>query len=94
MRINMRMHHAHGGLGMRDKPARRKRAVNLSIDSALLDEAKAAGTNMSAVLEKALSDEWRERRWRKWREDNRDATESMNEYVRKHGLWSKKYRVW
>jgi antitoxin CcdA len=79
---------------MQDRPAVRKKAVNLSIDAELLAEAKAAGTNVSAVLERALHEELRERRWQKWREDNREATQSMNEYVRKNGLWSKKYRVW
>lgn len=80
--------------GMQDQPTARKKAVNLSMDSELLAAAKEAETNMSAVLEKALHEELRERLWRTWREDNREATNSMNEYVRKNGLWSRKYRVW
>jgi antitoxin CcdA len=74
--------------------ARRKKAVNLSIDAELLAEAKAAGTNLSSVLETALGAELGEVRKRKWQSENRKATESMNEYVRKHGLWSDKYRTW
>ena len=72
----------------------RKKAVNLSIDAELAAEAKEFGANMSATLERALREELRTQREQKWREDNREATESMNEYVRKHGLWAKKYRVW
>ena len=39
---------------VQDRPAGRKKAVNLSIDAALAAEAKEFGANMSAVLEKAL----------------------------------------
>ena len=79
---------------MQDKSTRRKRAVNLSIDEALLKEAKAAGTNLSALLEVSLDKLLRAGREQKWREENSDATVSMNDYVRKHGLWADKYRVW
>lgn len=79
---------------MQERIKRRKRAVNLSIDADLAAEAKAAGTNMSAVLEAALRSELREVRKRKWQDENRKATGSMNDYVRKHGLWSDKYRNW
>lgn len=79
---------------MQERVKRRKRAVNLSIDADLAAEAKAAGTNMSALLEQALRAELRDARRRKWQAENREATESMNEYVRKHGLWSDKYRTW
>lgn len=79
---------------MQERVKRRKRAVNLSIDADLAAEAKAAGTNMSALLERALRAELRDARRRRWQEENREATESMNDYVRKHGLWSDKYRTW
>ncbi len=79
---------------MQERPNRRKRAVNLSIDAELVAEAKAAGTNLSAVLEAALRDELRDLRKKQWQAENRKATESMNGYVRQHGLWSDKYRTW
>jgi antitoxin CcdA len=69
-----------------------KKAVNLSIDAELVAEAKAAGTNMSALLEKALKDELRERRWQKWREENREANEAYNRFVEEHGLLSDEWR--
>lgn len=72
----------------------RKKSVNLTVDAELLAEAKVAGTNLSAVLEKALHIELKERRAQSWREENREATESMNRYLEKRGLWSKKYRTW
>lgn len=71
-----------------------KRAVNLTLDAGLLAEAKSFGTNLSQVLEAAVKAEHREKRWANWREANRDPTESMNAYVKKNGLWSKKLRTW
>lgn len=70
----------------------RKKAVNLSIDAALAAEAKAFGTNMSAVLEKALEAEHRARREEHWREENRSAIEAHNRFIAKHGLLSDDWR--
>lgn len=78
---------------MQQRVKSRKRAVNLSIDADLIDEAKAAGTDLSALLERALRDELKERRWQAWREDNKEAIGSMNRYVEKHGLLSDRYRA-
>jgi antitoxin CcdA len=72
---------------MQDEAPRKKRAVNLSIDSELLDEAKAAGTNLSAALEKSLREDLGERRWKKWREDNREAIEASNAELDQNGMW-------
>jgi antitoxin CcdA len=69
-----------------------KKAVNLSIDAELVAEAKEAGTNMSALLEKALREELRARRWQKWREENREANEAYNKFVEEHGLLSDEWR--
>lgn len=79
---------------MQERIKRKKRAVNLSIDADLAAEAKEVGTNLSALLERALEQELRQHRAEKWRAENRQATESMNGYVKKHGLWSDKYRTW
>jgi antitoxin CcdA len=78
---------------MQDRAKPRKRAVNLSIDAALLEEAKAAGTNLSALLEGALREKLRNERWQSWRKNNRASIDSMNRHVAKHGLLSDKYRV-
>jgi antitoxin CcdA len=79
---------------MQERVKKPKRAVNLSIDVELLDAAKAAGTNLSALLERALLDALKEQRWQKWREENRKSTESMNRYIEKNGLPLRKYRTW
>ena len=79
---------------MQERVKKPKRAVNLSVDAALLDEAKAAGTNLSALLERALNGVLKEQRWQKWRDENRAATESMNRYVEKNGVPLRRYRTW
>jgi antitoxin CcdA len=77
-------------MGKRASP--RKKAVNLSIDAALAAEAKEAGANMSALLEKALQLELHERRLQKWREENREAIEAYNRFVAQNGLLSDEWR--
>lgn len=72
----------------------RKKSVNLSIDADLAADAKAAGMNLSACLESALRAELKAAREAKWKEDNREAIESMNAEVARNGLWCDKYRVW
>ncbi len=79
---------------MQDHAKRRKKPVNLSIDAELLAEAKAAGTNLSRLFERALAEELKERRWQKWREENRAAIEASNAELERNGLWADKYRDW
>jgi antitoxin CcdA len=75
-------------------PRPKKKAVNVSIDAALAAEAKAAGVNISAVLEIALAAQLKSRREAQWRDENRAAIESMNAYVEIHGLPLAKFRTW
>jgi len=72
----------------RNKPA--KKAVNLSIDSELLQAAREQGINLSAMLERALTAETA----RRWLEDNHDAIEAYNEDVLANGVWSDGWRRW
>ena len=81
---------------MQERVKLRKRAVNLSVDVALIDAAMAAGTNMSAVLEQALRRELaivatsgeRNERAEEWRLENAEAIKSWNEELESNGLWS------
>jgi len=74
--------------------AARKRSVNLSIRAELADEAKAFGTNMSALLETALEDRHRELRRETWRGDNRAAIEAWNAWIEKNGVPFEALRPW
>ena len=65
-----------------------KRATNVSVRSDLLDAAREAGVNLSATLERALSEELAAARRKKWREANREAIQTYNEHIEKHGTFS------
>lgn len=69
-----------------------KRATNLSVDSALLDEAKALQINLSATLERALMDEVRARKRERWLAENRDGIATYNEHIRDHGTFGEGVR--
>ncbi|MEQ1717994.1 MAG: type II toxin-antitoxin system CcdA family antitoxin [Hyphomicrobium sp.] len=61
--------------------------MNLSIDADLLDEARAAGTNLSSTLEIALGEALRSRRWQAWRAQNADAIRESNDELGRNGMW-------
>ena len=69
-----------------------KRATNLTIDTALLDEARGLGINLSATFETSLREEVRKQKAAQWLEENRAAIQSSNEWVAKNGLPLEKYR--
>lgn len=70
------------------EPRRRKKAANLSIDSALLEEAKRLDLNLSQILEAGLSESIRKHQRDQWLKKNRAALEAYNEHVEKHGVFS------
>jgi len=65
-----------------------KRATNVSIRGDLLDAARAAGVNLSATLERALTEELANVKRAQWREENREAIAAYNEHVDGHGTFS------
>ncbi len=69
-----------------------KRAANLSIDPALLAEARALDINLSATFEASLRAAVRAKKAAQWLEANRAALESSNEWVARNGLPLAKYR--
>ena len=69
-----------------------KRAANLSVDAALLEQARALDINLSATFEASLREAVRERKAAAWLEENRAALRSSNEWVEKNGLPLAQYR--
>lgn len=67
-----------------------KKPVNLSVDAALLDEARRDGVNLSALLERSL----REDAARRWLTENRSAIDAYNQEVKERGVWSDGLRRW
>lgn len=73
------------------KPQRK--SVNTSIDSRLIEEAKALGINMSRAAEQGIAKAISAEKTRRWQEENKEALESSNEYVRRNGLPLAKHRL-
>jgi len=69
-----------------------KRAANLSIDAALLEQARSLDINLSATFEASLREAVRKRKAAEWLEENRAALQSSNEWVENNGLPLAQYR--
>ena len=67
-------------------PASPRRATNVSLDEALVNEARAPGINLSRACEGGLADAIARERARRWRVENADALASSNAHVEAHGL--------
>lgn len=65
-----------------------KLATNVTVRSDLLTAAREAGVNLSATLERALTEVLAEVKRKNWREDNREAIAAYNEHVERHGAFS------
>ena len=63
-----------------------RKPTNVTLDEALLAEAKALRINISQAAEAGLTRAVAERRAAQWLEENRGALESSNAYVEQHGL--------
>lgn len=65
-----------------------KKATNVSLDAALLQEARDLGVNLSAALEDALAEIVRRRRAEAWLQQNRAAIDAYNAHVEARGVFS------
>jgi antitoxin CcdA len=73
-------------------PKAPRKAVNLSINSDLLRQARELGVNLSKTLEGQLEQLIRAERARRWQEENREAIEEYNRWVEEHGVFSDRLR--
>ena len=65
-----------------------KKPVNLSLRADLLAKAKRAKINLSAVLDRAVSEELAQLERARWLQENQEAFKAYNDRVEKHGLFS------
>lgn len=63
-----------------------RRATNVSLDTAVISEAKALGINVSQACERGLVETVNEARAALWREENREALEEYNRHLAEQGL--------
>jgi antitoxin CcdA len=66
----------------------KKRAVNLFVDTDLLDAARRLRINISETLERRLRTIVRAEEERRWLDENRAAIEAYNQRVSRDGLLS------
>jgi antitoxin CcdA len=69
------------------------RATNVSLDAALVEEAKELGVNISLASARGLEQAVKKARAKRWLEENKAALDAYNDYVAKHGLPLTKYRL-
>lgn len=72
--------------------ARTTRATNVTLDAALVAEARALGISISRSANEGLERAVRQARAVHWQEENRAALEAYNAYVAEHGLPLDRYR--
>jgi antitoxin CcdA len=70
---------------MADAQSSRK-SLKLSIDLRLIEEARALGIDIGRAAETGLAKVIAAEKTRRWQEENKDAIESWNDYVRRNGL--------
>jgi antitoxin CcdA len=63
-----------------------RKATNVSLNTDLLDQARALEINISRACERGLVEQIEEVRAARWREENRTAIVSSNDYVDRKGL--------
>ncbi|ANE56611.1 MULTISPECIES: type II toxin-antitoxin system CcdA family antitoxin [Methylomonas] len=69
-----------------------KKAANLSINSELLNQAKALHINLSATLERALAEAIREKQRQQWLQENGQSIEDYNQRIEAEGCFSDSLR--
>ncbi len=65
--------------------ARKRKSVNLSLDTGIVASAREAGINLSRVTEEALRLAVKAEQERRWLEENRDAIAVFNEWYEREG---------
>ncbi len=69
-----------------------RKATNLSLDGALVEEAKQLGINLSRACEAGLRKEISAERGRRWQDDNKEAIAAWNKWADNNELPLDKYR--
>ena len=69
-----------------------RRATNVTLPVELLAQARVLGLNVSQACERGLEAEISRRQALQWKEQNREAFASSNDYVERHGIPLAKFR--
>jgi len=66
--------------------AAQRKATNISLDAALLEEARGLHINISRACERGLAEQIAETRTARWQAENAEALASSNAYADRHGV--------
>jgi antitoxin CcdA len=72
--------------GIAAMPSTTRRQTSLTLDRALLDEARVLGVNVSRAAEDGLAQAVRAARARRWQAENAAAIEAYNRFVAENGV--------
>jgi len=72
---------------------RLKKTVSVTLEPLLLQQARDAGINISAVLTAALKKEIGDTGAEHWKRENRAGLQELNRITDEHGLLSDEYRT-
>ena len=70
-----------------------KKTVTVILEPELIQEAKAAGINLSQTLRNALKAEIKEIEAARWKKENEAAIDYLNQLTEENGLLSDAYRT-
>lgn len=83
----MRIYDAH-----MTRQATRRKATNISLDTELLETARALDINVSRACERGLTEQIAETRAQRWLAENAEAIAASIRHVEAHGLPLARYR--
>lgn len=63
-----------------------RRATSMTLDAALLDEARALGVNLSRAAEEGVLAAVKAERKRRWAEENAEFIRDYNEWIAENGV--------
>lgn len=79
---------------MRMKSAHGRKATNVTLSAALVEEARELDINLSREFEAHLEELVRARRADRWRDENKKAIAAYSAFFAKHGVWNEDERGW
>ena len=70
-----------------------KKATNVSVNAALLQQAKALNINLSSTLEQALIAKLKQMQAETWATENKTAINSYNQHIEQNGVFGDDVRT-
>jgi len=70
-----------------------RRATSMTLDVALLDEARALGVNVSRAAEEGILAQVRSERARRWKEENVEFIRDYNDWIAENGIPNSDIRI-